>query len=412
MSENIRKPSVLGGTMIVAGTSIGAGMLALPTVSAGMWLDWSMLLLFLSWIGMLKSSQAILEVNMHYPVGASFNSLVKDTLGSTWNIINGISISFVLYILVYAYISGGSSMISYLFESLSGQAPNRILMSFLFALILVTCVWASTWFVDRLTVIMMGGMVLSFVVSMSGILPSISISNLLQTNDPLAGRSIFVWAALSTYLTSFCFHGSVPSLVKYFGKDPLRIDKCLVYGTGITITCYFIWITVASGSVSREGFKAVIASGGNVGVLVQAANAAISSDIIIRMLDAFAFFAIATSFLGAGLGLFDYLADLFKIDDSPKGRFKTTLITFIPPMIGGIFFPDGFIAAIAWAGLFSVIWAVIVPSLMVLKVREKFGEVVYKPFKGKFVPYALIVYGTVVGVCHILVVFNILPQFK
>ena len=33
-----QNPSVFGGTMIIAGTAIGAGMLALPTISAGMWL--------------------------------------------------------------------------------------------------------------------------------------------------------------------------------------------------------------------------------------------------------------------------------------------------------------------------------------------------------------------------------------
>lgn len=31
----------LGGSMMVAGTAIGAGMLALPMTSAGMWFNWS-----------------------------------------------------------------------------------------------------------------------------------------------------------------------------------------------------------------------------------------------------------------------------------------------------------------------------------------------------------------------------------
>ena len=34
---NSRFLPILGGTMIVAGTAIGAGMLALPMISAGMW---------------------------------------------------------------------------------------------------------------------------------------------------------------------------------------------------------------------------------------------------------------------------------------------------------------------------------------------------------------------------------------
>lgn len=407
MSKNIKKASVLGGSMIVAGTSIGAGMLALPTVSAGMWLAWASLLLIFTWFCMFRSSQAILEVNMHFEAGVSFHSLVKNTLGIKWSIINGISISFVLYILIYAYISGGSSLVSYLFD-VGGINIDRKIASVLFALALIICIWASTWLVDKFSVIMVIIMSIAFFISMSGLLPSISLSNIFDTNNNV----IYMWTAVSTYLTSFCFHGNVPSLVKYFGKEPDRINKCLLYGTLITLACYSIWIFVASGSISQKGFKAVINTGGNVGSLIQAANTGVSNEFITRALDTFAALALTTSFLGAGLGLFDYLADLFKIDDTPIGRAKTSLITFVPPMIGGIFFPEGFISAISWAGLFSIIWAVIVPALMVLKVRQQYGEISYSPFKGKFIPYLLIIYGIIAGLCHILVVFKILPEFK
>ena len=60
------------------------------------------------------------------------------------------------------------------------------------------------------------------------------------------------------------------------------------------------------------------------------------------------------------LGLFDYLADLFGFDDSAMGRFKTALLTFIPPMIGGLVKPDGFLYAIGYAGLAATVWAAIV----------------------------------------------------
>ena len=99
--------NVLGGTMIIAGTAIGAGMLALPMISAGMWIYWSLLLMVLTWMLMLRASQAILEVNLHYEPGSSFHTLVQDTLGPVWSTINGLAVAFVLYILVYAYVSGG-----------------------------------------------------------------------------------------------------------------------------------------------------------------------------------------------------------------------------------------------------------------------------------------------------------------
>ncbi len=46
------------------------------------------------------------------------------------------------------------------------------------------------------------------------------------------------------------------------------------------------------------------------------------------LLVVFSNFAVASSFLGVTLGLFDYLADLFGFDDSAVGRLKTALLTF------------------------------------------------------------------------------------
>ncbi|NYY76982.1 hypothetical protein DMI62_19975 [Escherichia coli] len=42
--------------------------------------------------------------------------------------------------------------------------------------------------------------------------------------------------------------------------------------------------------------------------------------------------ALATSFLGVALGLFDYLADLFQRSNTVGGRLQTGAITFLPPL--------------------------------------------------------------------------------
>ena len=45
-------PSLLGGAMIIAGTAIGAGMLANPTSTAGIWFVGSAIILFYTWFCM------------------------------------------------------------------------------------------------------------------------------------------------------------------------------------------------------------------------------------------------------------------------------------------------------------------------------------------------------------------------
>ena len=182
--------NALGGTMIIAGTAIGAGMLALPMISAGMWIYWSLLLMVLTWMLMLRASQAILEVNLHYEPGSSFHTLVQDTLGPVWSTINGLAVAFVLYILVYAYVSGGGSTVQQTVMAVTGNDPGMMGSSLFFSLILMACVWWSTRFVDRLSVILMGGMVLTFILSMTGMLSQIRLPVLL---DPVSYTHLDVY---------------------------------------------------------------------------------------------------------------------------------------------------------------------------------------------------------------------------
>ena len=87
------------------------------------------------------------------------------------------------------------------------------------------------------------------------------------------------------------------------------------------------------GNIPRESFKAIISSGGNVDSLVKSFLGTKQHGIIEFCLLVFSNLAVASSFFGVTLGLFDYLADLFKIDNSHGGRFKTVLLTFLPPAL-------------------------------------------------------------------------------
>ena len=55
-----------GGTLIITGTIMGAGMLAIPTAMAGIWFLPSVIVLSLTWLCMMTFGLLILETNMHY----------------------------------------------------------------------------------------------------------------------------------------------------------------------------------------------------------------------------------------------------------------------------------------------------------------------------------------------------------
>ncbi len=102
----------------------------------------------------------------------------------------------------------------------------------------------------------------------------------------------------------------------------------------MALALYTIWLLATMGNIPRPEFIGIAEKGGNIDVLVQALSGVLNSRSPDLLLVVFSNFAVASSFLGVTLGLFDYLADLFGFDDSAMGRLKTALLTFAPPVVG------------------------------------------------------------------------------
>lgn len=403
--------SVFGGAMIIGGTIIGAGMFSLPVVMSGAWFFWSVAALVFTWFCMLHSGLMILEANLNYPIGSSFNTVTRDLLGKGWNRLNGLTIAFVLYILTYAYISASGSVIQHTMREMSVNVSPR-LGGLLTALAVAFIVWLSTRAVSRMTAIVLGAKIIAFFLTFGSLLWHVKPVNLLNSVEINPTYMPYVLATLPFCLASFGYHGNVPSLMKYYGKNPQVIKKCLLLGTLMALGLYIIWMLGTMGNIPRPAFIGIAERGGNIDVLVQSLSQILNSEGLDLLLTLFSNFAVACSFLGVTLGLFDYLADLFKFDDNKTGRFKTALVTFIPPMIGGVMVPDGFIYAIGFAGLAATVWAVIVPALMARKSRKRFGSPRYRVWGGNKMIALVLVFGVLNAVVHILSSVDLLPVYR
>ena len=413
-----KQHSLFGGAMIIAGGTIGAGMLANPTSTAGVWFLGSLVLLAYTWFCMTSSGLMLLEANLHYPTGASFDTIVKDLLGQGWNVINGLSVAFVLYILTYAYItSGGGITEGFINQLLSSEQHTvqigRVSGSLIFCLVLAVFVWFSTKAVDRFTTVLIGGMVIAFILSVAGLISSVKVEVLFDSVVQGEQQYLpYMLGALPVCLVSFGFHQNVPSLVKYYERDANRVMKSVFFGTAIALAVYVLWQLAVQGNLPRAEFAPVIEKGGDIAVLLQALGIYIQTDFIALALRFFAYLAIATSFLGVTLGLFDYIADLCKFDDSRSGRTKTALITFLPPLLLSLAFPFGFVLAIGYAGLAATIWAVIVPALLAKASRRKFAQSNYLVYGGNFMIYFVILFGLLNIAAQLAMQFGYLPEFR
>ena len=336
MPTSTKKP-LLFGVMLTAGSAIGAGMFSLPIVSSGMWFPLTLGSMFVIWGISYISSLMILEVSLEFPIGTSFNTYTESLLGKAGSIVMGLCVGFLLYILLYAYFSAFGNMMAHTLQIDAHNAPyTQGLLGLLLGGLLAVIVWVSTVSVGRLATILVIGMVISFILSVSGTFSSINLGQLFVAAPKGDAYAPYLWAALPYFITSFGFSSMVPSLYKYYGLAIPKIKGSLFFGSLLALITYLAWISICFGVIPRNEFIAINEAGGNMGDLVGALEQKIGNTTIQSALTFFSNFAIISSFLGVGLNLFDYIADRFGFDNGPKGRFLSACITFLPPGIATV----------------------------------------------------------------------------
>lgn len=400
-----KQPSVFGGACIIAGVCVGAGMLALPSAGAGAWTVWSGAALVITMMVMTLSGWLLLESYQHYDRRASFNTVTREVLGQGANIINNLAVYFVGGILLYAYITslGG------IFHGMLPVLPEKV-WSVLACVLLGGFVFHSTRAVDRISVLLIVFMALSFVFAVSGLTLNISPAVLFDQDNPQGRYAPYVMMFLPAALASFGYHHSVTSMRAYYGEER-KAARAILYGMLIALAIYLVWLWSIFGNLPRTRFAPVIEAGGDVSVLLQTLGGAVQSAWVKRALDAFAAAAVISSFIGVGLGLFDYLADLFGFADDRAGRAKTWCATFLPPLVLSLLFPLGFLIAIGYAGAVAAVWTCIIPALLVWQLRRQNRTRSFVTPGGNGLIVLTLVFGIAVAVFHFLHMFKQLPVF-
>lgn len=413
----MQKRSLISGAFVVTGTVVGAGMLALPTAMAGIWFVPSLAVLGLTWLCMICSGLMILEASTHYPLEANFTTIVRDLLGRSWNLINGITLAFVLYIVTYAYIAVGGDLTQTHLNALlgEGRALEYWQGQTIFFVVLALCVTLSRALTARFNMLLVGGMFVLFLLAVVGLLRHVSLETLFNQQRPDSAQAPqywrYIWVALPVALTSFGFQSTVPSVRQWFSGDNKRTAIAVILGGGLALAIYILWQIAIQGNLPRHAFAPVIAADGQVSVLLQtlAPYLPVASKIG-GWLVWFTYLAIATSFLGVTLGLMDYIADLFQWH-APKDRFKAAALTFLPPYILCVWKPYGFVTVIGYAGMAVAVWALIVPALMLFKARKKFPASDYCLSGGHWMGLIVLLFGLINIVAHLLGEFGKVPVF-
>ncbi|MBI3211904.1 MAG: amino acid permease, partial [Simkania negevensis] len=372
----------LGSTLLVAGTAIGAGMLALPlsTGAAGFWR--ASLLFLLCFSFMLVSLFLLMEATlMTKNVSANLISMAKERLGLLGQAVAWLSFLFLLYAVAAAYISGGGSLISQILSSGLKIEISPTIGVWIFFIVFGLIVLFGTRGIDMINRVCITGLIASFILLVIFVTPHIKSTNF-QGGDPK-----FLFSAIPIIILSFTSHIIVPSLRTYLSGNPHKMKIAFFWGSIIPLLFYFFWEFLILGILPIEGkvgLKAIGSGPYPVAHLTEAIATSFKISWISILVGSFSFFALVTSFFGVSLSLFDFFADAVRIKKTIGGRFIILFFTFAPPLFFALNYPSGFLYALGYAGVFVAILYGILPVLMVWKGRyqEKIEEK-FQVFGGK-----------------------------
>lgn len=350
----------LGACLLIASTTIGAAMIAMPVSTSTFGLLPTALLFLLSWSFMLVSAYLILEVNLRFSIGSNMLSMAQQTLGRFGQVMTWSSYLLLLYALMAAYLSGLGSLIS---EAVGNSGEFSYLslttLVFVFSAIL-TLGTKTTDIINRLFLI---GLLVCFVMLVFLIGPHIDTEHLAHVQ--FSG----MWQGLPIILTAFGFHIIIPTIRTYLDHDVEHTKKAIFFGALIPLVVYLIWEVVILGVAPTHKLQHIMMHGDPEVGLTQMLDGMLHNPLLTHATKLLTIFAITTSFIGVSLSLFDFLSDALRLPKSKLGRITTAAITFIPPALFNLAYPRGFMLALNYAGIFVALLLGIIPCLMVWRSR-------------------------------------------
>ncbi len=377
----MRKNRVFGGVLLVAGTAIGAGMIALPVTSGLGGFFPSLTLLVAVWLYMSFTAFLFLEATLWFERDVNIVSIAQHTLGNIGKAIGWLAYLFLLYSLTTAYLSSCGALFLNSMEASFAMTLPKWFGPLPFLLLFGFCVYLGTKPVDYINRALMLGLVATFLTVIFVGAPGVRESNLSFVAWD------FVWPSVAIIVASFGYHIIIPSLAYYLGYKVNLLKKALFWGGVIPLVVYVIWEIIVLGVIPASGpqsFVTLSQSPQSEVALISILNANLPLINISEILRFFSYFAILTSFLGVTLSLSDFLADGFKIKKNAKGRFLITLLTFLPPLFFSLSFSNVFVSALKYGAIFVAILLGILPAAIVWSGRYRLRlESKFKVFGGR-----------------------------
>lgn len=331
---------VISGALLIAGTMIGVGMLALPVATGSSGFIPSVSIYFICWVFMIATALLFVEVSLWLPPDTSFISMANKLLGPLGRQVYWVAYLFLFLTVMIAHVAGGGQILIDIF----GWNISSQFSSLIYVAAIAPVIYLGTRTVDLINKILISGVVISYLIFITTAFGSVNYTLLSFTSW---GKT---WIALPILFTAFTFQIIIPTLMTYMKRDVSKIRLAIFIGSTIPLVIYLIWEFLILGIVPPDGLAEAARLGQNA---VTPLRYYIGNNSIFSIGNFFAFFAMTTSFIPLALSFFDFLADGLKMQ---KVGFKKVLLVlgvFGFPTIFALKYPHIFLVALGYAGGFS-----------------------------------------------------------
>lgn len=364
--------SILGSAALIAGTTIGAGILALPAATLPAGVLPSTAVMVAVWLYMVASGLLIAEANvqaMRVSGQADIGLLatIRQNLGNGGAIAAGSVYIFIHYALLVAYIARGGDILAMAATRLcshlnpSFTVPlwyGHVLFALLFGVLLY---WGSAQFVGRLNTALVAIVIVTFGSLLALILGQVDLSR----------WQVQHWEAIGTVVptmfVAFVYQNVVPVVTAQLEGDGRRVRWAIWWGSLVPLVMFVSWNALMIGSIDVD-----VVQGDQLDP-VEILRQGRSHPLLGTVVSVFSEFAIATSFIGFVFGLLSVLQDIFSPSFREKnGLLPLYLLIFLPPLLLSVADPNIFFNAIDLAGAFgnSTLFGII-PAVMAWQYRYR-----------------------------------------
>ena len=357
MPKKISLFLILGVGFLITGNLIGAGILGLPVITGLAGFIPSMIgmivvggAMFYTAVILGDEATAVHNDTFNYP------SLYRNYLGSVGKWVAILANLIILYGLLTAYLSGATTIMTNLFHF----PFSKIWVMLGFFIIITTLTVTNLSVVRKYNAVLMFLLWGSFAVI-------VCISERYVKLERLTYEHwSYLPLAIPIIVTAFHFHNIIPTICQGLKWDPGTIWKTMLFGMIVGFVMNAVWVQVGIGSLPLQGGKDSIV---NAFVHNFPATVPMSAEMHSTVFSVgallFALLAIATSYLANGTGLLAFMKDLTVNYFKVSNKLLVVALTFVPPLIISIVYPDIFLKALnIVGGVGIVILFGILPSML------------------------------------------------